>query len=200
MLQGVICEYLSQLCSFSKQITVNINSAQSLMTLSNNVVLWMIISGLVISLLAGLAFSSIVKSDMMSSYGGLVIILSAVGLLVLQANDLAYLVIVKFISISLMSVFGEQELDQLAKMGILAAAGFLLLILHTRYSNQAFPAVVTDVSVATGGLVVMRTVKYLPVLLPFIAVAVIVIVLHNHGMGADILTEFSENLIHGAIH
>lgn len=201
MLQGVICDYLSQLCTFTKQIAVNVNNAQSLVSISNNVVIWMIISGLLISMLAGLAFSSIIKSEMISSYGGLLIIFTSVGMVVLQSSELAYLVIIKFISVSLMSVFGDEDqaIDNVMKMFILAAVGFLLLILHTRYNNQAFPAIVTDVAVASIGLLVMRAIKYLPCLIPFIVLGVVFAILRNHGMGADVMTEFFENLIHGVI-
>ena len=108
MLQAVICDYLSQLCTFSKQVAVNVNSTQSLMTISNNVILWMVISGLVISMIAGLAFSSIVKSGTITGFSGIVIIFTAVGLMVLESSELAYLVIIKFLSLSLMAVFGEQ--------------------------------------------------------------------------------------------
>jgi len=201
MLQGVICDYLSQLCTFTKQIAVNVNNAQSLVTISNNVVIWMIISGLLISMLAGLAFSSIIQKEMISSYGGLLIIFTAVGMVVLQTSELAYLVIVKFISVSVMAVFGdeEQEIDHVVKMVILAGAALLLLILNTRYNNQAFPALVTDVVVASIGLLVIRAIKFLPCLIPFIVLGVAFVILRNHGVGADVMTEFFENLIHGVL-
>lgn len=201
MLQGVICDYLSQLCTFTKQIAVNVNNAQSLVTISNNVVIWMIISGLLISMLAGLAFSSIIQKEMVSSYGGLLIIFTAVGMVVLQSSELAYLVIVKFISVSVMAVFGdeEQEIDHVMKMIILAGAALLLLILNTRYNNQAFPALVTDVVVASVGLLVIRAIKFLPCLIPFIVLGVAFVILRNHGVGADVMTEFFENLIHGVL-
>jgi hypothetical protein len=199
MLQGIICDYLSQLCTFTKQIAFNVNSAQSLMTISNNVVLWMIISGLAVSLLAGLAFTSLYKKGTMTGSSGIVIIFTAVGMVVLQSSELAYLVIIKFISISLMAVAGESEIDTIVKLCILASIGFLLLIVQTRFHNQAFPAIVTDVAVATLGMLMMRAVKYLPPLIPFILLGIVVVVLHNHGMGADVLTEINETVISAII-
>jgi len=152
-------------------------------------------------MLAGLAFSSIIQKEMISSYGGLLIIFTAVGMVVLQTSELAYLVIVKFISVSVMAVFGdeEQEIDHVVKMVILAGAALLLLILNTRYNNQAFPALVTDVVVASIGLLVIRAIKFLPCLIPFIVLGVAFVILRNHGVGADVMTEFFENLIHGVL-
>ncbi len=194
MLHGVICEVLSQLCTLSKQAAVNFNGLKSPLQLSGDIIMW-VICGLLISLLAGLAFSFITRTELLSGTGGLVMIFAAVGLVILQGNELAYLVIIKFVSISVMAVFREDDLEDIMKVGLLASAGFLMLIVHTRYQNIAFPSLVTDVAVASGGLVLLRAVRYLPSLIPFIVLGIVILVLRNHGMGADVLTEFGEKVM-----
>lgn len=194
MLHGVICEVLSQLCTLSNQAAVNFNGLKSPLQLSGDIIMW-VICGLLISLLSGLAFAFVTRTELLSGTGGLVMIFAAVGLVILQGNELAYLVIIKFVSISVMAVFREDDIEDIMKVGLLASAGFLMLIVHTRYQNVAFPALVTDVAVASGGLVLLRTVRYLPSLIPFILLGIVILVLRNHGMGADVLTEFGEKVM-----
>jgi energy-converting hydrogenase Eha subunit C len=194
MLHGVICEVLSQLCTLSNQAAVNFNGLKSPLQLSGDIIMW-VICGLIISLLSGLAFAFVTRTELLSGTGGLVMIFAAVGLVILQGNELAYRVIIKFVSISVMAVFREDDLEDIMKVGLLASAGFLMLIVHTRYQNVAFPALVTDVAVASGGLMLLRAVRYLPSLIPFIILGIVILVLRNHGMGADVLTEFGEKVM-----
>jgi hypothetical protein len=199
----VICAHLLSLCDLSKHLAGEVNRLNPAFHLQPttivSVVVSAVLSGLVISLIAGLSFISLIKVDMASSGWLYLALFGGAGIFLFGPSELAFLVVIKFCTFCLLAVFSD-DLENLTVVGLLGLVALLLLIVQTRYNGQTLPALIKDAGIAAFGCFLCRAFRYFPYL-PWLALGgIAILILHGHGLGVEVLTEMAENFAAAITH
>lgn len=194
----VICTHVASLCDVSGRIAGEINRLSPALHLQPttiiSIVLSAIISGLLVSFIAGLSFLSVIKMDAASGGWLFFMIFGGAGIFLFGPSELVVLVVIKFCTFCLLALFSD-DLENLVMVGLLGLVALLLLVVQSRYSGQVLPALLQDVGIAAFGCFLCRAFRYFPYLPWMALLGVAILILHGHGLGLEVLTEMAENAV-----
>lgn len=194
----VICTHIPGLCELSGKVAAEINRLHPALHVQPATILSVvssaIISGLLVSLIAGLAFLSVIKMDAATSGWLFFMIFGGVGIFLFGPTELAVLVVIKFCTFCLLALFSD-DLENLTIVGLLGLVALLLLIVQTRYTGQVLPVLIKDAGIAAFGCFLCRAFRYFPYLPWMALIGVAILILHGHGLGIEVLTEIAEYIV-----